>query len=516
MATPRTIRAVLIANRGEIAVRIIRTCREMGIRTVAVYSDADRTAAHVLMADQAVRLGPPAARESYLRAEAILAAARDTGADAIHPGYGFLSENAAFAEEVGAAGLLWIGPPPSAIRAMGDKTAARTLMQRSGVPTVPGTDGPVSTVEEAEAFCRTAGYPVLIKAAAGGGGKGMRVVRTARELGPLLQQAQSEARSSFGDPRVYCERYLEEPRHIEFQILADAQGTIVHLGERECSIQRRHQKVVEESPSVFLDDALRQRMGETAIRAARACGYVNAGTIEFLMDRDRQFYFLEMNTRLQVEHPITELRTGLDLVREQIRIAAGEPLGTTQERIRFNGHAIECRICAEDPLNGFLPSTGRISRLRPPAGPGIREDRGMLEGGEVSVYYDPMIAKLIAWAPGRDEAIARMARALTEYEIDGVATNIPACNFVLAHSSFQSGTYDTGFFERWYKPDPEPRPDEDVATAMAVLAAWLEGSRTGKAAPGVAGPIPEAVRRADDGGAGWKAGRIRAMRGGTP
>ena len=516
MTTKRPIRTVLIANRGEIAVRIIRTCREMGIRTVAVYSDADRMSPHVLMADAAYRLGPPPARESYLRMDVLLAVARESGTDAVHPGYGFLSENAAFAAAVQDAGLIWIGPPASAIRAMGDKTAARALMTKAGVPTVPGTDGPVGSREEAEAFCRTAGFPVLIKAAAGGGGKGMRVVQTGAELAGSLEQAQSEARSAFGDARVYIERYLEQPRHIEFQILADAHGVVIHLGERECSIQRRHQKVVEESPSVLLDEALRHTMGQTAVRAAQACGYVSAGTIEFLVDRDRRFYFLEMNTRLQVEHPITELRTGSDLVREQIRIASGEPLGITQDDVRFSGHAIECRICAEDPANGFLPSNGRITRLRAPAGPGVREDRGVNEGGEVSVYYDPMIAKLIVWAKDRRAAIERMRRALAEYEVEGVTTNIPACNFVLAHPSFESGTYDTGFFQRWYRPEEQPGPEQGEAEAMALLAVWLE--RNGGLASGsgeISGNGVVVSPASPAGRDGWKAGRIRALRGGA-
>jgi propionyl-CoA carboxylase alpha chain len=518
MTTGHHIRSVLTANRGEIALRVIRTCREMGIRTVAVYSDADRTSPHVLMADAAYRLGPPPARESYLRMDVLLAIAQKAGVDAVHPGYGFLSENATFAAAVHDAGLIWIGPPSAAIRAMGDKTAARALMTKAGVPTVPGTDGPVGSIAEAREFCGTAGYPVLIKAAAGGGGKGMRVVRAEAELAASLQQAQSEARSAFGDERVYIERYLDEPRHIEFQILADAHGGVIHLGERECSIQRRHQKVVEESPSVFLNDTLRRTMGATAVRAAQACGYVGAGTIEFLMDREHQFYFLEMNTRLQVEHPVTELRTGLDLVRSQIAIAAGQPLGITQDEVDFSGHAIECRICAEDPANGFLPSTGRISRLRAPAGPGIREDRGVREGGEVSVYYDPLIAKLIVWAPDRASAIERMRRALEEYEIEGVTTNIPACNFVLAHPSFQNGTYDTGFFQRWYRPDEALAPEAGEAEAMALLAVWLEREGTGRQRNAiiVEGANGDITRTPGPGaGSGWKSGRVRAMRGGA-
>jgi acetyl-CoA carboxylase biotin carboxylase subunit len=456
MTTTRPLRSVLIANRGEIAVRIIRTCRELGIRTIAVYSDADRTMPHVLMADAAYRLGPPPSRESYLLMDGLIEIARSSGADAVHPGYGFLSENATFAARVEEAGLIWIGPPAAAIRAMGDKTAARTLMTQAGVPTVPGTDGPVATLDEARAFCDRAGFPVLIKAAAGGGGKGMRIVRRTEEIASSLEQARSEARSAFGDERVYIERYLDEPRHIEFQILADAHGNVIHLGERECSIQRRHQKVIEESPSVLLDADLRRTMGETAVKAARACGYVNAGTIEFLVDRECRFYFLEMNTRLQVEHPVTELRTGLDLVKLQLGIAAGEPLRITQEDVAFNGHAIECRICAEDPRNGFLPSTGRLTKLRTPAGPGIREDRGIAEGDEVTVYYDPMMAKLIGWAPDRNTAIERMLRALSEYVVEGVATNIAVCDFVLRHPSFREGSFDTGFLQRWYHPESQP------------------------------------------------------------
>jgi acetyl-CoA carboxylase, biotin carboxylase subunit len=515
MTTKRPVRSVLIANRGEIAVRIIRTCRELGLRTIAVYSDADRTMPHVLMADEAYRLGPPPSRESYLLMDSVIGIARRAGADAIHPGYGFLSENATFAARVQDAGCIWIGPPASAIRAMGDKTAARTLMMQAGVPTVPGTDGPVATLEEATAFCDRAGFPVLIKAAAGGGGKGMRVVRTSAEIAPFLEQARSEARSSFGDERVYIERYLDEPRHIEFQILADAYGHVIHLGERECSIQRRHQKVVEESPSVLLDEDLRQMMGAMAVKAARACGYVNAGTIEFLVDKERRFYFLEMNTRLQVEHPVTELRTGLDLVKLQLEIAADEPLPMTQEQVRFTGHAIECRICAEDPQNGFLPSTGRLTKLRTPGGPGIREDRGIAEGDEVSMYYDPMIAKLITWAPDRTAAMDRMLRALSEYVVEGVATNIGVCDFVLRHSTFRAGSFDTGFLPRWYQPGKMSNPSDDACdTAMALLGAWLECEHS----EGQKNATPSFDAKATGDGVasnGWKAGRLRAMRGGA-
>ncbi len=512
---PVPIRSVLVANRGEIAVRIIRTCREAGIRSVAVFSDADRVMPHVRMADEAYRLGPPPSRESYLLMDRILDIARSSHVDAIHPGYGFLSENAVFAQKVAEAGFRWVGPPASAIRAMGDKTAARALVQKAGVPIIPGTDGPIQDVEEAQRFCARAGFPVLIKAAAGGGGKGMRIARTPDELPSLLEQAQSEARSAFGDARVYIERYLEEPRHIEFQILADEAGNVVHLGERECSIQRRHQKVVEESPSVLVDESLRSRMAETAIAAARACGYVNAGTIEFLVDRNKQFYFLEMNTRLQVEHPVTELRTGIDLVKAQLEIASGTPLWFSQKDIQFSGHAIECRICAEDPVNGFLPSTGTITRLRTPGGPGIREDRGFEVGGEVSVYYDSLIAKLVTWAPDRAGAIARMQRALGEYAIEGVATNIPVCEFVMQHPAFRGGTFDTGFLQAYYRPEAPLNGAEgsDRNNALAILCAHVkhthmlspDSSLSGNGSPAGRHPVLS----------GWKARRLATLRGGA-
>jgi acetyl-CoA carboxylase biotin carboxylase subunit len=475
----RPIRKILIANRGEIALRVIRTCREMGIRTVSVYSAADRTAPHVLAADEALPIGPPPSRESYLLAGRILGAATASGADAIHPGYGFLSENPEFARRVREAGLVFVGPSPEAIASMGDKTAARSLAAAAGVPTVPGTAGAVSGGPEATGFCTRHGYPVLVKAAAGGGGKGMRIVREERELIPSLRAAASEARSAFGDERVYIEKYFEDPRHIEIQVLADSRGNTVHLGERECSIQRRHQKVVEESPSVIVDEGMRSRMGETAVMVARACGYENAGTVEFLVDGEKNFYFLEMNTRLQVEHPVTELRTGLDLVALQIRIAAGEELPFAQEGVRFSGHAIECRICAEDTENNFLPSTGRITHLRAPAGPGIRDDRGVEQGDEIGVYYDPMMAKLIAWGGTRQEAIARLVRALREYEILGVRTNIPLCLFVLTHSRFAAGDISTHFISRFFSPGTlradVPLEEGAAAAVCALIAGGMEG-----------------------------------------
>ena len=491
----RAIRKILVANRGEIALRIMRTCREMGIGTIAVYSDADRTSPHVLAADEAVAIGPAPSRESYLSIERIVRAASATGADAVHPGYGFLSENPLFAQAVSDAGLLFIGPPAGAIRAMGDKTAARALAAKAGVPTVPGTPGALRDAAEARDFCAAHGYPVLVKAAAGGGGKGMRIVKGERDLDSSLRAAASEARSAFGDERVFLEKYFEAPRHIEIQVLADAHGNAVHLGERECSIQRRHQKVIEESPSVVVDDGMRSRMGETALRVARSCGYVNAGTVEFLVDRERNFYFLEMNTRLQVEHPVTELRTGLDLVALQIRIAAGEKLPLGQEDVAFRGHAIECRICAEDPANNFLPSTGRIIHLKTPAGPGIRDDRGIDEGGEVSVYYDPMIAKLIAWGPTRESAMLRLARALREYEVLGVRTNIPLCLFVLGHPLFRAGEISTHFLQEHWNGEALPPAEPGEERAAAAVCALIASGQS----PRTAGPEPGRwrQRRAD-------------------
>lgn len=501
-------RKILIANRGEIAVRIIRTCRELGVRTVAVYSDADVSMPHVLVADEAYRIGPPPSRESYLRIDALLDVARRSGAEAIHPGYGFLAENPAFAAAVADSGLTFIGPPAAAIRSMGDKTSARTLVKKAGVPIVPGTETPLAGVEEAREFVRMHGTPALLKAAAGGGGKGMRVVRTPDELPSAFVQAQSEARSAFGDERIYIEKYLDQPRHIEVQILADAHGAVIHLGERECSIQRRHQKIIEESPSVLLDETMRAAMGATACRAAKACGYVNAGTIEFLVDRSRNFYFLEMNTRLQVEHPVTELRTGLDLVAEQLKIAAGQPLTLKQEDVTWTGHAIECRICAEDPSNDFFPSTGRITHLGPAQGPGMREDRGVGIGSEVSLFYDPLLAKVIAWAPDRVQAIARMVRALHEYEVTGVTTNIAVHLFVLQHPEFQAGEFDTGFIGRNFDPTTQAGLPADASVPAAVLAAWISHEQKGRGRMTV--PPPPSTGRPS----GWKNGRLRAMRGG--
>lgn len=475
--TPK-ISKILIANRGEIAVRVIRTCHEMGIATVAVYSDADVTALHTRLADESYRIGPPPATESYLQQEKIIEIARQSGADAIHPGYGFLAENSEFAEKVEAAGICFIGPSASAMRMMGDKTAARRAMESAGVPIVPGTASPLGSVDAALEVARRVGYPVLLKAAAGGGGKGMRVVYSQKEMASSFRAAASEAESAFGDSRLYIEKYLQRPRHIEFQILADRHGNVVHLGERECSIQRRHQKVIEEAPSAILDDGLRERMGQAAIEAARACGYVNAGTIEFLLDAQRNFYFLEMNTRLQVEHPVTEMVLGIDLVRMQILVAAGEPLPIRQDDVRFRGHAIECRIYAEDPTSDFLPSSGRIIWLQKPDGPGVRDDSGVTAGDEISLYYDPMLAKLVVWGENRTQAIARMQRALSEYRVAGVRTTIPFCAWVLAHPRFRQADFDTHFIKEAYQESgiaiTSPLSKEEKHAAAIAAAMLLE------------------------------------------
>ncbi|NUQ80075.1 MAG: acetyl-CoA carboxylase biotin carboxylase subunit [Bacteroidetes bacterium] len=462
------IRKVLIANRGEIAVRIIRTCHEMGLETVAVFSEPDRTALHVRMADEAIPLGGEKSADSYLVVEKLLDAARRTGADAIHPGYGFLSENAAFAEAVGKAGLIFIGPSPESIRMMGDKTSARQALTGTSVPLAPGTREAIPSLEEAVKIAASIGYPVLVKASAGGGGKGMRIIQSESELEKGFLASKNEARNAFGDDRVYIEKYLTSPRHIEFQILADSHGNIVHLFERDCSIQRRHQKVVEEAPSPVLTPDLRQRMGAAAVEVARRCNYTGAGTVEFLLDSNQQFYFLEMNTRLQVEHPVTEWITGLDLVREQIRIANREPLAFRQEDLTIRGHAIECRIYAEDPMNQFLPDTGRVHLHRIPSGPGIRVDSGIVDGMEVTVFYDPMISKLSVWDQTRDGAIRRMSRALEEYSVSGVQTTIPFCQFVMQHEVYQRGEATTHFIQTYFNPDSIEINEEGILKALAV------------------------------------------------
>ncbi len=440
------LKKVLIANRGEIAVRVLRACQELGLKTVAVYSEADRSALHVRYADESYLIGPPPARESYLSIPRIIETAQRAGADAIHPGYGFLAENAAFARACREAGLTFVGPPPEAIELLGNKIAARQTMQAAGIPVTPGTVARLDD-KDLEDAARRIGYPLLVKAAAGGGGKGMRIVRSAAELPAALATARREAEAAFGDDTVYLERIIQDARHIEFQILADQYGHIIYLGERECSIQRRYQKLVEEAPSIALNDALRREMGEVAVQVARQAGYTNAGTVEFLLDAQGNFYFMEVNTRLQVEHCVTEAVTGVDIVREQLRIAAGRRLRLRQEDIRIRGWAIECRIMAEDPYNDFRPSIGRITGLYQPTGPGIRLDSGVYEGFEVSLYYDSLIGKLVAWGETRAEAILRMRRALEEYRIIGVKTTIPFHQELMNSARYMSGQFDTTFVE---------------------------------------------------------------------
>ncbi len=437
---------ILVANRGEIALRVMRTCREMGIETVAVFSEADRTAPHVLFADEAYLIGAAPSSESYLRYDRILEVARDSHTDAIHPGYGFLSENTDFAKEVTEAGIVFIGPPAEAIKTMGDKTMARQSMLQTEVPVVPGTEEPIEDVDQALQVAIEIGFPVLIKAAGGGGGKGMRIVESADTFGDAVAKAQRESQSAFGDGRVYIEKYLEEPHHIEFQILADQHGNIIHLNERECSIQRRYQKVIEESPSPFINAELREKMGVAAVETARSCDYVGAGTVEFLVDKHHNFYFLEMNTRLQVEHPVTEMITGTDLVAEQIRIAAGQPLTIEQDQITITGHAVECRIYAEDAAQDFTPSTGKISMLQIPDGTGTRFDGSIRQGMEITPYYDPLLGKLICWATDRESALNRSERALREFYIGGIETTIQFCRAVIRHPVFRKGPYDTHFY----------------------------------------------------------------------
>src|SRR5688572_12764574 len=468
---------ILIANRGEIACRVIRACREMRIGTVAVYSEVDADVLHVHMADEAYLLGPAASSESYLRGDKIIEIAQRSGADAIHPGYGFLSENADFVRQVAEAGMTFIGPPPEAMEAMGGKISARKIAIAAGVPVVPGSTEPLRSLEEAAEISASFGYPVMLKASAGGGGKGMRFVESEQELRSALDNAQAEALASFGDAAVYIEKAILRPRHIEIQIFSDKHGNHVHLGERECSIQRRHQKVIEEAPSPINSEELRGQMGACSVMIAKAVDYVGAGTVEFLVsDVDRSFYFLEMNTRLQVEHPVTELVTGIDLVKEQIRVAFGEPLSFTQDDVRMNGHAIECRVYAEDPENNFMPSPGRITRLRVPHGPGVRDDGGVYEGAEVSIYYDPMISKFAVWGRDRGEAIDRMRRALDEYEIAGIKTTLPFFREVLRDEVFIAGKLDTGFISHFEKRRTQSKTGPDDVRAAMLAAALSFGA----------------------------------------
>jgi len=502
------IKKVLVANRGEIALRIMRTCREMQIETVAIYSTPDASTPHVKFADQSVWVGGAASSESYLDMDKVIGAAKDTGADAIHPGYGFLSENGEFSNRCKDEGIIFIGPGAESIRLMGDKTAARDLMNKAGVPCPPGTKDAMDDIEVALSVARKVGFPVLVKAAAGGGGKGMRIVHNEKDFAASVKAAKSEAKNAFGDDRVYVEKYLEEPRHIEFQILSDRHGNTVHLFERECSIQRRHQKVIEEAPSGLLSNELREQMADAAIRAADACNYEGAGTIEFLVDKHQKFYFLEMNTRLQVEHPVTEMITGIDLVEAQIKIAQGEPLPFTQDDIKKTGHAIECRVYAEDPTDNFLPSTGRLNRHRIPSGAGVRVDSGVEEGGEVTINYDPMISKLSVHASTREKAIGKMLRALSEYEISGCRTTIPFCEFTMRHPSFIKAEYDTHFVGDHYEPVKSglfEKESETDALAVTLLSVLHNENGTGQSGNGIKRDKQQS--QTTDAGQGWWSSR---------
>ncbi len=496
---------ILIANRGEIACRVIRACREMKIATAAVYSDADTDALHVRMADEAFNIGPPPSAESYLAAEKIIGVAKNANADAIHPGYGFLSENANFVRDVTNAGITFIGPPPEAMEAMGGKIPARKIAIEAGVPVVPGTTEPLRSLDDADKTANEVGFPIMLKASAGGGGKGMRLVSSADELTSAYENSRAESLAAFGDDSVYIEKAIVRPRHIEIQVFSDTHGNHVHLGERECSIQRRHQKVIEEAPSPIDSAELREAMGECAVKVAKAVNYVGAGTVEFLVsDLDRSFYFLEMNTRLQVEHPVTELVTGIDLVREQIRVADGNALSFSQSDVRMHGHAIECRIYAEDPDNNFLPSPGKITRLRVPQGPGVRDDGGVYEGAEVSIFYDPMISKFAVWGRDRSEALDRLRRALAEYQIGGIKTTLPFFREVAADEVFIRGDLDTGFISAFGSRRIETEADAEFEAAAVIAAAAANRTGTG---------VTQNKTALNASGSNWaKAARIAGLR----
>lgn len=490
------MRKILVANRGEIAIRVMRTAKKMGIKTVAVYSEADRNALHVRYADEAIFLGPPPSNQSYLVMEKIIDAAKQTGADGIHPGYGFLSENAVFAEKVEQAGISFIGPRPHAIRIMGSKLAAKEAVKEYDIPMVPGIDKAITDVALAKKIAKEVGFPILIKASAGGGGKGMRVVENLKELPEQMERAISEATSAFGDGSVFIEKYVTSPRHIEIQILADTHGNVVHLFERECSVQRRHQKVVEEAPSVVLTTKLRKAMGEAAVKVAKACDYVGAGTVEFLLDGNLNFYFLEMNTRLQVEHPVSELITGIDLVEQQIKVARGEKLAFKQNDLTINGHALELRVYAEDPLNNFLPSVGTLEKYVRPTGEGIRLDDGYEEGQDIPIYYDPMIAKLVTFGQTREEAIQLMLKAIKGYEIEGIETTLPFGKFVCEHKAFTSGKFDTHFVKNYYSADKivaEQTAEAELAAKIG-LKLYLENKNQ--------------LKVAEVGGSNWRKSRL--------
>ncbi len=473
------MKKILVANRGEIAIRVMRTAKKMGIKTVAVFSEADRNAPHVRFADEAVCLGPPPSNQSYLLGDKIIDYAKKLNVDGIHPGYGFLSENAAFAEAVEKAGLIFIGPKSHAIRVMGSKLAAKEAVKEYDIPMVPGIDEAITDVEKAQQIAKEIGFPILIKASAGGGGKGMRIVDKEEELESQMKRAISEATSAFGDGSVFIEKYVTSPRHIEIQVMADAHGNILHFFERECSIQRRHQKVVEEAPSSVLTPELRNTMGEAAKRVAKACDYVGAGTVEFLLDGDHNFYFLEMNTRLQVEHPVSEWISGVDLVELQIKVARGEVLPMKQEDLKINGHAMELRVYAEDPLNDFLPSVGKLERYRLPIGENIRVDNGFEEGMDIPIYYDPMLSKLITYGKTREESIALMIKAIASYEVEGVQTTLPFGAFVMKHEAFRSGNFDTHFVKDYYAPEmiSEAKESEARIAALVTLKQYLDDQK---------------------------------------
>lgn len=473
------IKKILVANRGEIAIRVMRSAKEMGIKTVAVYSDADKLLPHASYADEAIHIGPAAASESYLVQDKIIEACKQTGADAIHPGYGFLSENASFAERVKKEGIIFIGPSPHAIRVMGDKLTSKQTVKEFNVPLVPGMDEPINDVAKAKKVADEIGYPVMIKASAGGGGKGMRIVHDPKEFEEQMDRAMSEARNSFGNDEVFIEKFISSPKHIEVQVLGDQKGNIVHLFERECSIQRRHQKVVEEAPSALLTPERRKEIGEAAVNVAKSCNYYGAGTVEFIADENLDFYFLEMNTRLQVEHPVTELITGIDLVKEQIKIAEGKELSFTQEDLSIHGHSLEVRVYAEDPENNFLPDTGHLRKYVRPQGAGVRVDDGYEEGLDVSIFYDPMIAKLITYGKDRTEAIDRMKRAINEYQISGVKTTLPFCQFVLNHGDFVDGTFTTKFVESHFTPEVlKQEVTSEIANVAALIANELHTQKS--------------------------------------
>lgn len=469
----RKITKVLVANRGEIALRVMRTCKEMGIATVAVYSEPDKTAPHTLYADESVCIGEAASSKSYLVIDKIIDAAKKTGANAIHPGYGFLSENATFAQRCSDENIIFIGPSAHSIESMGDKTKAREIMMAAGVPTPPGTESALENIEEARQVAHEIGFPVLVKAAAGGGGKGMRIIHKPEDFESGIKAAKSEARNAFGDDRVYVEKYLEYPRHVEFQIISDSHGNYLHLYDRECSIQRRHQKVVEEAPCPFLTDDLRARMAEAAVAAAKACDYTGAGTVEFLVDKHMNFYFLEMNTRLQVEHPVTEFITGVDLVALQIAVAQGDVIPFTQDQISIQGHSLECRICAEDPVDNFMPSTGKLWDYQRPSGPGVRVDDGVRAGQHITIDYDPLMAKLVTYGKDRKTAIERMKRALSEYVISGVRTTIPFCEYVMDHPAFRKADYSTHFVGDFYTEEAKSQMQTEELDEVALHAAAI-------------------------------------------